>query len=667
MQNLSFYKNGMHLDFGIGEHGELLLLNLSEKPYDREKRWEEWTANAVEILTTGGDRDGHHGAKQAYYRCPDIPVYVSHEETEDKLIFHLKSAALDIEQTYCFYENVKAVRSFVKVTNIAQEDVGLDAVFSFRMSGFPMDKILIPHSDTCKEMNWQEYAPLEAGIPIKSTMKRVCVSNTGSWSTKEYLPMGAAVSAEQTLLWQVEANGSWNWEVACLWEDWCLSISGPNEQENHWWKNLKPGESFTTVTAAVALGKDFDDAIAQMTKYRRHIAYRSPKDIGLPVMFNDYMGCLGADPTTEKELPQIDAAAAAGAELFIMDAGWYANGGWWDTVGEWKVFEERFPNGMGEVFDYIRAKGMIPGIWLEPEVMGVNCPIQDQFDDSSFFMRHGKRVIDHGRYQLDFRNEKVRKHLDTVVDGLIRDYGIGYFKFDYNIDAGIGTEVNADSFGDGLKQHNDAMLSWLDGVTKRHPDVILENCSSGGMRMDYLSLAHSSLQSLTDAYWAEGTAHIAANSGTAVIPEQAAVWVLPKKEDDLNQVSQWMVNAMFKRIHLSGENAWLSEEAANEIKTGIAYYKETREEIPSLIPFFPKGLNYYDEEWKVCGYHGEGKDYICVTRQEGEDVLEIPVSEEWTKAEVPYPVRMAEYVKLEKGILKVTIPAHSGVVIQLTK
>ena len=664
MQNFNFYKNGMHLDFAVGEHGELLFLNFSEKPYEGEARW---SAYAVEILTTGANRDGHHGAKQTFYRCPDIPVYVSHEETEDKLIFRLKSAALDIEQTYCFYEGVKAMRSFVKVTNITQEDVGLDAVFSCRISGFKADTVWIPHNDTCKEFNWQKYSLLEAGIPPKSTMKRVCISNNGSWSTKEYLPMGAVSNEEQMLMWQVEANGSWNWEIGYHLEDWYLSMGGPNEQENHWWKNLKPGESFTTVNTVAVLGKDLDDAVAQMTQYRRQIAYRSPKDVGLPVMFNDYMACLGADPTTEKELPQIDAAAEAGAELFIMDAGWYAKGTWWGTVGEWEVNEERFTNGMGEVFDYIRAKGMIPGIWLEPEVMGVNCPILDQFDDECFFMRHGKRVIDHGRYQLDFRSEKVRNHLDKVVDRLVRDYGIGYFKFDYNIDAGIGTEVNADSFGDGLKQHNEAFLSWIDGVTARHPGIILENCSSGGMRMDYLSLAHSSLQSLTDAYTPAPTAHIAANSAAAVIPEQSAVWVLPRKENSLNQVSQWVVNSMFKRIHLSGETAWLSEEAKEEVKAGIRYYKETRHEIPELIPYFPKGLGTYGDDWYVCGYHGDGKDYICITRQEGEDTLEIPVCNCWTNAEVSYPVRMAEYVKLENGVLKVTIPAHSGVVIKLTK
>ncbi len=666
MKNLSFYKNGMHLDFAIGENGNLMFLNFGMEPYEGEERPK---ATAVEIQTSGANKDGHHGAKQVYFRCPDEPRYVSHEETEDKLIFHLKSEALDIEQVYCFYEGVQALRSYVTVTNTSSEEVGLESVSSFHCSGFPAETVWIPHNDWCKEFNWQEYKLLEAGLPkrVSDSLKRVCISNCGTWSTKEYLPMGAVCAEKQAMLWQVEANGSWNWEMGNLREDLYLSLHGPNEQENHWFKNLKPGMSFTTVTAAVALGADLNGAIAQMTKYRRHIAYRSPKDVTLPVMFNDYMSCLDANPTTEKELPQIDAAAKAGAELYIMDAGWYADGGWWDTVGEWEVFEGRFPNGMGEVFDYIRSKGMIPGIWLEPEVMGVNCPIQDRFDDSCFFMRHGKRVIDHGRYQLDFRSEKVKKHLDNVVDGLIRDYGIGYFKFDYNIDAGIGTEVNADSFGDGLKQHNDAMLSWLDGVAARHPDVILENCSSGGMRMDYLSLAHSSVQSLSDTNTPEDTAHVAANSGLGAIPEQAAVWVLPKKEDSIDQVSQWLVNAMFKRIHLSGGTAWLSDAAMEEVQTGIRYYKEIREEIPKLIPFFPKGLNYYGEEWKVCGYHGENKDYICVTRQEGEDTLEIPVCGEWTKVEVPYPVRMAEYVKLENGALKVSIPAHSGVVIQLTK
>ncbi len=77
-------------------------------------------------------------------------------------------------------------------------------------------------------------------------------------------------------------------------------------------------------------------------------------------------------------------------------------------------------------------------------------------------------------------------------------YGVGYIKVDYNIDGGLGTEVDADSFGDGLLAHNRAYMDFIDEVTAKYPDLILENCSSGGMRMEYMSLAHSHIQSTSD-------------------------------------------------------------------------------------------------------------------------------------------------------------------------
>lgn len=116
-------------------------------------------------------------------------------------------------------------------------------------------------------------------------------------------------------------------------------------------------------------------------------------------------------------------------------------------------------------------------------------------DDSWFFTRHGKRVYDRSRYQLDFRNPKVRAHADEVIDRLVSEYGIGYIKMDYNIEPGIGTEQNCDSVGEGLWGHEKAYLEWLDGVFARHPDLIIENCSSGGLRMDYAMLSRYSIQS----------------------------------------------------------------------------------------------------------------------------------------------------------------------------
>ena len=119
-------------------------------------------------------------------------------------------------------------------------------------------------------------------------------------------------SKKEAMLWQIESNTAWNWEISDTGSLLYLRLCGPSEYYNGWWKNLKPGDSFESAKVAVSFEKDFDSALAEMTKYRRLIAHRVESDRYHPVIFNDYMQCLNADPTTEKLIPQIDAAAGAG-------------------------------------------------------------------------------------------------------------------------------------------------------------------------------------------------------------------------------------------------------------------------------------------------------------------------------------------------------------------
>ena len=143
-----------------------------------------------------------------------------------------------------------------------------------------------------------------------------------------------------------------------------------------------------------------------------------------------------------------------------MDAGWYDKGYWWDRVGEWKESPERFPNGMKSVCDYAKSKGLVMGLWLEIEVMGVECELAKTLPDDWFICRHGKRHIDNKRYLLDFRNPEVRKYCREVVDRLIRDYGVGYFKVDYNVTMGYGSDLNSDSCSDAIREHYLYLYQW---------------------------------------------------------------------------------------------------------------------------------------------------------------------------------------------------------------
>ena len=418
----------------------------------------------------------------------------------------------------------------------------------------------------------------------------------------------------------------------------------------------------------------FEQAMGELTRYRRMIRRPNKDDEDLPVIFNDYMNCLFGDPTTAKELPLIDAAAACGCEYYVIDAGWYAPGEWWDSVGEWKECRDRFPNGIKEVTDYIRKKGMVPGVWLELEVMGINCEKAKKVPDDWFFVRHGKRVYDRSRYQLDFRNPAVIEYVNEVIDRVVKEYGVGYIKMDYNIEPGIGTEIGAESVGQGLLEHEKAYLNWLDGVFARYPDLVIENCSSGGLRMDYALLSRYSIQSTSDQEDYRNFATIAANSPAGVTPEQAAIWSYPMRQGDKEEVIYNMVNAMLFRIHQSGHLAELSQERLALVKEGIDCYKTICQDIRQALPFWPLDIADNEDLWVCGGLQLENKAYLAVWKRqmEGknndryqnagisctEDSLSIPLGSlpfagKGLKVSCLYPEKEPVSFELDKDILTV--------------
>ena len=620
---IALYECGLHVVFDVTDSGKLALLHFSAAMFDDTTVTSEQKAafDVVGLNVTGVGRDEHHGPKYTF-TMPGMHLrYREHRDSRNRfgrkieMVTEDDESGIEVTSHYQFYDTTQVVRCWTEVKNVKgkveNDGCGLEYVTSFALSGLAKEglasrddkmRLHLAHSSWTGELQWREYYLPELGLVHTNThgAKRVSVTNSGSWSSSEWMPVAVLENREAgtSLFWQMEHNGPWHFEISDLADHLYLHLSGPTENEHHWWKNLLPGETFTTIPVAVgSTTEGFDGAMAELTKYRRKIRRPNEDNERLGVIFNDYMNCLWGDPTTEKILPLIDAAADAGCEYFCVDAGWYSDGPWWDGVGEWLPAKERFPGGIREVMDKIREKGMIPGLWLEIEVMGVKSPKLGETSDDWFFMRHGKRVIDRFRYQLDFRNPEVVRHANEVIDRLVNEYGVGYIKMDYNITAGIGTETNADSFGDGLLGHNRAYLAWIDSVFARYPSLIIENCSSGGMRMDYAMLSRHSIQSTSDQEDYRRYAVIAANAPTCVTPEQAAVWSYPLTEGDDEEVVFNMVNAMLLRIHQSGHLANITNRRRALVKEAIDYYKSIRSALRHATPFWPLGPAKFSDGW----------------------------------------------------------------------
>ncbi|GFJ88411.1 glycoside hydrolase family 36 protein [Phytohabitans rumicis] len=459
---------------------------------------------------------------------------------------------------------VAAVRITTEIVNEGSAPVELRAVTSLATSiGVPADRLDLyaGQSQWLGENRWtgrplRDAGLVDLGLAFHGQDQRGRLVRHGhsSWSTGGDLPVGMLVDRDtgRGWGWQIEHNGPWTWEIGERRDGPYLALLGPCDEPHQWGLTLRPGERFETVPVALVLADGgLDGVAAELTAYRR-VLRRSRGDAA-PVVFNDFMNTLMGDPTTERLLPLIAAAAEVGADVFCVDAGWYDDSThWWDAVGEWRPSTTRFPGGLGEVIDAIRNAGMVPGLWLEPEVVGVRSPLAGQLPAAAFLTRGGAPVVEHGRLHLDLRHPAARAHLDGVVDRLVADFGIGYVKLDYNITAGPGTDAGTPYPGHGLLESGRAYLSWLDGVLARHPDLLLENCASGAMRQDYALLSRLHLQSTSDQQEFLRYPPIAAAAFLSILPEQAGNWAYPQPEMSDEEIRFTLTTGMLGRLYLSG-------------------------------------------------------------------------------------------------------------------
>jgi alpha-galactosidase len=585
----------------------------------------------VEVSAVG---HGHSSNRHAGTVLGRQLRYVRHDETPTTLRIVQEEPATGLRVTSVF-EAGAGVRTWTEASISGPGSVELTFLSSLVVGLESIDVGLYSAANSwMAENRWSKRAVREVLADIVRdphhhvAKSRHAVTSTNSWSSGEALPIGVLVdrSTPYALGWQIEHNGPWHYELGETERGGYLLLSGPTDHEHQWSVELTAGKPFTTVPVSLVAGTDAGSVFAALTRQRRAIRNRRPIDDRMPVIFNDYMNTLLGDPTTGKLLPLIDAAADVGADYFCIDAGWYAEGDWWNTVGAWQPSTSRFPNGLGEVIDRIRQRGMVPGLWLEPEVIGVHSPIAGELPDDAFLTRHGRRIAENGRYLLDLRSPAARKHLDTTVDRLVDEFGIGFFKFDNNTMTGPGTDKGGTSLGQGLLEHNRALLDWLDGLHERHPDLLIENCGSGAMRMDYAMLSRLHLQSTSDQEHPLLYAPISAAAPAAVLPEQAGNWAYPITGTTREEFTLALVNGIPGRLYLSGHLNRMTPAELDLVRSALTAHRAVLEDLDTLVPAWPLGLPVWTDEWIALALNGPEVSYLTLWhRAPGPSTITLPL------------------------------------------
>ncbi|KIX00574.1 uncharacterized protein Z518_09639 [Rhinocladiella mackenziei CBS 650.93] len=610
--------------------------------------------NAVRLVGEGNTGDKTSKSLIGSYLSKRMR-YHSHEESRSHESQCLKVVAFDevtrikVTTYFTVFLGIPVLRAVAEILNESSQDIVVSQISSLCVGGLTSGNpgwwqeytLSTATNSWFREAQWREDTLPNIGIDDNrislmpggmhgGSMANFSLSNRGSFSTGTYLPMGLLQRKDQkdTWLWQVESNGSWRWEIGDLQNDIYLAAGGPTAVDHDWKQSLAPGDSFTGVPVALCHVYDnTDQALGALTRYRRCMRRKHNDNEAMSLIFNDYMNCLMGDPDEDKIKALLPAVARCGAEYFVIDAGWYADdNGWWDDVGEWEPSKRRFPSGFKNLLATIRSYGLIPGVWLEPEVIGVRSAAVRQLPEDAFFQDCGQRIVERGRHQLDYRHEAVRSRMTQIVDKLVDEYGVGYFKFDYNIEVVAGTDL-ACSRGVGQLDHNRAYLSWVNSLYDRHPDLVIESCSSGAQRMDYAMLSVHSLQSTSDQEDPVLYAAIAAAVPTAVTPEQSATWAYPQSKWDAEINALTVVNSLLGRVHLSGRLDQLNDKNCSLIAEGMAVYKRIRSDLKTALPFWPLGFPHWHDDWLALGMTTQaGEVYLSVWRRGGPQKFQLPLA-----------------------------------------
>lgn len=621
----------------------------------------------AEAQVAGEMKETHMGIKLASSSEIRSLKYVSHSAGENEFSITQRSNCLEITTYFTYFDDTSAVRIRSEYRNITNDEIVLEDCSAFKLTGFGREGVnsydkLNFYSFTSSQYNecqprkrrFFDYGMYPGTI---EGQKRISFANVGTWTTKEQLPQGIIEDVEQGyhLMFQIESNNAWYYEISDSFREYYLYLGGGNLSNTSWSKKLSPDESYTTVSVALAFADDLNGVLGEMTKYRRHIMARSAPDADLPAIYNEYMHVSWDNPTAENTAKYAPAVAKTGVKYYVIDCGWHNEEDGnkvYPYVGQWKESHARFPNGVRATTDYIRSLGMKAGLWIEPEIVGYLCEeMLSYYDEDCFISRFGRKVANHRRYFLDYRNPKVREYMTETIRRMVEDYGADYIKCDYNQDLGVGTDKDSDSLGEGLERISEAYLSWVSEIRERFPNVIFETCSSGGMRMDYRTLQSFSLVSTSDQTNYKKYPYIASNVLSGVLPEQAAVWSYPVSRvegfsykpvagEEITEeiIALNMINSFLGRMHLASHLETLSPEKLDFVRSGVEYYNYLTADKKRGLPYLPLGFSNYEDKNLASGYIVDGKKiYLAVWHLGGEDTLEIPLDRPIKSCKVGFP------------------------------
>ena len=369
--------------------------------------------------------------------------------------------------------------------------------------------------------NWgSEYEPqhrqLEGAVRIESRKGR---------SSKGDHPWFALTAADgRVLSGAVAWSGNWVFRFEPQ-PDGAQRISGGlNDWE--FYKDLAPGATFSNAPVMLVVGPTLNAVSHDYARVgRKHWYPHTPLSDKAPVEWNHWWPYEDAEINEGVFRANVEKAKLMGFEVCTLDAGWFGPsdaGTFWEHYrGDWDVVNgDRFPSGIGALGEHVHAHGMKFGVWCEIEGLGEKAQVA--IDHPEYVaLRDGKRIG-----YVCFGNPAVQEWAYQTLAHIIKDFGADWIKLDSNFDpeAGCNRTDHGHGAGDGLYEHIAGYYKVIERIHRDFPEVVPQNCSSGGLRIDLGMMQRTTMAFLSDPDWAVHDLQIFWGASTMLAPNTLLHW-----------------------------------------------------------------------------------------------------------------------------------------------
>ena len=424
--------------------------------------------------------------KEGKYALEGLPAMYQGEEKAETLEITLRDEYKNLEVVlyYGVFEDLDVITRACKIVNHSEEQVRLLRAYSMGLDFDNKDMDMLHFYGRHAMERKMERSPLQHGFQG--------VESRRGYSSHQQNPF--------VILCKQDANEEYGWcygasfvysgnfSIQAEVSQTDLTRLTVGIQDTQFEFHLEQGESFTAPEVILSFS---ENGLGQLSRnyhkaIRHNLCRGKYKTERRPVLINNWEATY-FDFTPEKLVAIAKDAKELGIEMLVMDDGWFGKrDSDFSGLGDWFVNEKKLKGGLKNLVEEVNKAGMKFGIWFEPEMIS---------EDSDLYRAHPDwaltvpgRSFTRARHQLvlDFSREDVRTYIFDRMCEILESANIEYVKWDANrhLTDVWSAQLPADRQGEVFHRYILGLYDFLEKLTQRFPDILIEGCSGGGGRFD---------------------------------------------------------------------------------------------------------------------------------------------------------------------------------------